>query len=198
LLPGKLSSGPSLLVLPVSSFKNFSNMIGVFLPSRETQTGEIGTADKCCVRQKGEVVNRARILLADDHDKMRDRVKRHLEHEFEVLGSVEDGFALLEAAARLKPDVCLLDISMPLLNGIETATRLIKSGSTAKIVFLTIHEDLDFVQAALKTGASGYVIKRQMVSDLRLAIKEALAGRIFISTSIAFGVKLDQHGESPP
>jgi DNA-binding NarL/FixJ family response regulator len=74
---------------------------------------------------------------------------------------------------------------MPLLNGIETATRLIESGSNAKIVFLTIHEDLDFVQAALKTGASGYVIKRRMVSDLRLAIREALAGRIFISTSIA-------------
>jgi DNA-binding NarL/FixJ family response regulator len=137
------------------------------------------------VSSKGEVVNRARILLADDHDEMRDRVKRHLEHEFDVLGSVEDGFALLEAAARVQPDVCLLDISMPLLNGIETATRLIESGSNAKIVFLTIHEDLDFVQAALKTGASGYVIKRRMVSDLRLAIREALAGRIFISTSIA-------------
>ena len=143
-------------------------------------------------------MNRARILLADDHDKMRDRVTRHLEHEFEVLGSVEDGFALLEAAARLKPDVCLLDISMPVLNGIETATQLKQVGSSAKIVFLTIHEDVDFLRAALKTGALGYVIKRRMVSDLRLAIREALAGRIFISTSMALGGKLDQHEEFPP
>jgi DNA-binding NarL/FixJ family response regulator len=134
-------------------------------------------------------VNRARILLADDHVEMSDRVKRHLEDEFEVLDPVENGFALLDSAERLKPDVCLLDISMPVLNGIETANRLKESGSTAKIVFLTIHEDLDFVQAALKAGALGYVIKRRMVSDLRLAIREALAGRIFISASKAFETK---------
>jgi DNA-binding NarL/FixJ family response regulator len=136
-------------------------------------------------------VNRARILLADDHEEMRDRVKRHLEQEFEVLDSFETGFALLDSAARLKPDICLLDISMPVLNGIETANRLKRSGSTAKIVFLTIHEDLDFVRAALNTGALGYVVKRRMVSDLRLAIKEALAGRVFISSSIPFVTKSD-------
>jgi DNA-binding NarL/FixJ family response regulator len=130
-------------------------------------------------------VDRARILLADDHGKMRDRVKRLLEREFEVVDSVENGLALLEAAAELEPDVCLLDISMPVLNGIETATRLKQSGSTAKIVFLTIHEDPDFVRAALKTGASGYVVKRRMVSDLRPAIREALAGRTFVSSSVA-------------
>lgn len=127
-------------------------------------------------------MNRPRILLADDHDVMRARVKRHLEREFEVVDAVEDGRALLETAARLKPDVCLLDISLPILNGIETANRLKQSGSTAKIVFLTIHEDPDFVQAALETGALGYVVKRRMVSDLRPAIKEALAGRIFVSS----------------
>src|SRR6266403_5444443 len=118
---------------------------------------------------------------------MRDQIRVLLEHEFEVLDSVENGLALLEAVARLNPDVCLLDISMPILNGIETATRLKEAGSTAKIVFLTIHEDLDFVKAALRTGASGYVIKRRMVSDLLRAINEALAGRIFISSSIGFG-----------
>jgi DNA-binding NarL/FixJ family response regulator len=134
-------------------------------------------------------VARARILLADDHSEMRDRVKRLLECEFEVIDSVEDGLALLEAASKLKPDVCVLDISMPVLNGIKTATRLKQSGSTAKIVFLTIHEELEFVQAALKTGASGYVVKRRMVSDLRPAINEVLAGRIFVSSSIAVGPK---------
>lgn len=130
-------------------------------------------------------MNRARILLADDHKEMRDRVKRYLEREFEVVEAVDNGRALLEAASKLRPDVCLLDISMPILNGIETAIQLKERGSTAKILFLTIHEDLDFVQAALKTGASGYVIKRRMASDLRTAIREALAGRTFISSSIA-------------
>ena len=134
-------------------------------------------------------MDRARILLADDHGAMRERVKRYLAHEFEVLGSVENGLELLEAAAKLQPDVCLLDISMPILDGIETATRLRESGSAAQIVFLTIHEDPDFVQAALKTGALGYVIKRRMVSDLRLAIQEALAGRRFISPMAPCGVE---------
>lgn len=126
-------------------------------------------------------MNRARILLADDHDEMRDRVKRYIEQEFELLGAVKNGRDLLEAAVKLNPDVCLLDISMPELNGIETAAKLKESGSTAKIVFLTVHEDVDFVQAALQTGASGYVVKRRMASDLRTAIREALAGRVFIS-----------------
>ncbi|HKO60760.1 MAG TPA: response regulator transcription factor [Pyrinomonadaceae bacterium] len=127
------------------------------------------------------MVNRARILLADDHADMRDRVKRCLEHEFDVLDPVENGLALLEAAAKLEPDVCLLDISMPMLDGIETANQLRAIDCPSQIVFLTIHEDPDFVQAALKTGALGYVIKRRMVSDLQRAIRAALAGRKFIS-----------------
>ena len=125
----------------------------------------------------------ARILLADDHKEIRDKVKRYLEADFNVLDAVEDGRALLDAAAKLDPDICLLDISMPVLNGIEAAALLKESGSKAKIIFLTVHEDADFLQAALKTGASGYVIKRLMASDLHRAINEALAGRIFVSSS---------------
>ena len=140
---------------------------------------------------------RARILLADDHKGMRDRVVRLLGHEFDILDPVEDGSALLEAASHLQPDVCLLDISMPVVNGIEAATRLKERGATAKIIFLTIHEDLDFVQAALKTGASGYVVKRQMASDLRTAVKEALAGRIFISTLVPIGADKERKREVP-
>jgi DNA-binding NarL/FixJ family response regulator len=128
-------------------------------------------------------VHSARILLADDHKEIRDKVKRYLESDFNVLDAVEDGRALLDAAAKLDPDVCLLDISMPVLNGIEAAALLKESGSKAKIIFLSVHEDTDFLQAALKTGASGYVIKRLMASDLRRAITEALAGRIFVSSS---------------
>ncbi len=131
-------------------------------------------------------MNRARILLADDHKEMRERVRRHLEHEFDVVEAVENGRVLVDAASRLNPDVCLLDISMPVLDGIEAAIQLRESGSPAKIVFLTIHEDRDFVQAALKTGASAYVVKRSMASDLGIAIREALAGRTFISSSLHY------------
>ena len=141
-------------------------------------------------------MNRTRILLADDHKRMRDQVKRLLEPEFEVLDSVEDGLALLEAAEKLHPDVCLLDISMPILNGIDTATRLKQSDSTAKVVFLTIHEDPDFLQAALKTGATGYVLKRRMALDLRKALKAVLAGRVFVSASGALREQPDHAGEA--
>jgi DNA-binding NarL/FixJ family response regulator len=148
-------------------------------------------------RKKEKSVNRARILLAEDHDEMRDQIKRLLEQEFEVLDSVKNGLALLEAAAKLSPDVCLLDIAMPILNGIETATRLRQAGSNAKIVFLTNHDDPDLLQAALNTGASGYVLKWRMALDLRRAINEALAGRTFISASIARGVKPEPTAEPP-
>ena len=140
----------------------------------------------------------ARILLADDHKEIRDKVKRYLESEFNVLDAVENGRALLEAAARLDPDVCLLDISMPVLDGIETANQLKENGSKAKVIFLTVHEDTDFLQAALKTGASGYVIKRLIASDLHRAVKEALAGRIFISSSVASNARVDQDEVSNP
>jgi DNA-binding NarL/FixJ family response regulator len=137
-------------------------------------------------------VNRPRILLADDHKEMRDRIQRHLELEFDVVAAVENGRTLLEAASRLNPDVCLLDISMPVLNGIETAIQLKERGSTAKVLFLTIHEDPDFLDAALKTGASGYVLKRRMASELRPAIRDVLAGKTFISSSTFFRDRTDK------
>jgi len=146
---------------------------------------------------RGKSVNRARILSADDHEEMRDQIKSLLDNEFEVLDSVEDGLALLDAAARLHPDVCLLDISMPVLNGIETAERLKQRCSDAKVVFLTIHEDQDFLEAALKAGASGYVLKRRMALDLRPAIVEALAGRTFISACPGLRIKPKRTEHSP-
>ena len=131
---------------------------------------------------------RARILLADDHTAMRDRVVHLLEDEFEILDVFEDGQAIVEAAQRLKPDLCLLDISMPILNGIEVANELKQDGSTTKIIFLTIHEDPDFVQAAMNTGASGYVVKSRIASDLLTAMREVLAGRTFISPPLSLVV----------
>jgi DNA-binding NarL/FixJ family response regulator len=99
----------------------------------------------------------------------------------EVVGRVSDGQSLFDAARRLKPDVIVTDITMPLLSGIEASKKLRESGSTAKIIFLTVHSDVDFVQTCLATGAAGYVLKPRIVSDLLHAIQEALAGRTFIS-----------------
>ena len=129
---------------------------------------------------------RARILLADDHKEIRDRAVRLLEPEFEVVGAVSDGNALVRVYAQLKPDVCIIDISMPYLNGIEAAIKLRENGSEARIVFLTVNEDSDFVRAALKTGALGYVVKSRMASDLCAAITGAISGHLFVSPSCIF------------
>ena len=126
-------------------------------------------------------VRKMRIFLADDHRYVLELIRGLLEPTFEVVGAVEDGEALVEAAVNLRPDVIITDISMPKLNGIEAADRLRESGSSSKIVFLTVHADPDFVQAALKTGALAYVSKSRITTDLLLAIEEALKGRIFVS-----------------
>ena len=134
---------------------------------------------------------RARILLADDHKEIRDRAVRLLEPEFEVVGAVSDGNALVRVYAQLKPDVCIIDISMPYLNGIEAAIKLRENGSEARIVFLTVNEDSDFVRAALKTGALGYVVKSRMATDLCLAINGAIRGHLFVSPSCIFSADSD-------
>ena len=129
-------------------------------------------------------MTRARILLADDHKEMRELVVLLLDREFDIIGALPDGSAVVDATSRLRPDVCLLDISLPSLDGIEVARRLRQNGSPAKVIFLTIHEDRDFLRAALDTGARGYVVKRSLASDLPTAIREVLAGRIFVSSSL--------------
>lgn len=127
-------------------------------------------------------MTRARILVAEDHELMRNQVVRLLRRDFDVIEAVANGKALLEAVARLKPDVCVLDISMPKLNGIETATQLKQSNLSPKVIFLTIHNDADFVGAAFKSGAEGYVFKTRMCADLVVAVREVLAGRAFLSS----------------
>ena len=113
-----------------------------------------------------------------------------LEPEFEVVGKVCNGQALFEEAMRLKPDVIVTDISMPILNGIEAADRLRESGCNSRIVFLTVHSDADFVRTCLSAGAFGFVLKSQMANELVLAIREALAGNFFVSRH------LPRHGEA--
>lgn len=127
----------------------------------------------------------ARILLADDHRRLTEMEERFLSTEFEVVGKVGDGQALFDEALRLKPDVIVTDISMPILNGIEAAERLRDSGCKSRIVFLTIHSDAEFVRRCLSAGAFGYVAKPRMASELIPAIREALDGRIFVSRHVA-------------
>ena len=130
------------------------------------------------------LLGRPRVLLADDHLMMREKVTRMLESEFDIIGAVTDGEALLEEAAELDPDIVILDITMPGLPGIEAARRLRKAGSHAKIVFLTVHEDPDFIREALATGALGYVVKPRLASDLLVAMRVVLDGYSFVSPSV--------------
>jgi DNA-binding NarL/FixJ family response regulator len=108
-------------------------------------------------------------------------VENLVEGTCEVVGSLPDGRSLFDAAMILKPDIIITDISMPILNGIEAVNELHGAGSTSKIIFLTVHSDPDFLTSCLATGALGYVMKSRAVTDLIPAIKEVIAGRIFIS-----------------
>ena len=130
-------------------------------------------------------LSKIRVLLADDHGDMLDTVALLLVSEFDVVGTVTNGKALLSAAERLKPDVVIVDISMPILNGIEAVRRLKESGSQARVVFLTVHESPEYVHAALATGALGYVVKPRLGVDLGAAINAVHAGRSYLSPSIA-------------
>lgn len=109
--------------------------------------------------------------MADDHLVLRERVAALLEPDFEVVGQVANGRDLLTEARRLKPDVVVLDISMPLIDGIEAASQLLSSGSEARVVFLTIQDRIEFIRAGLATGALGYVIKSRLTIDLLTAIQ---------------------------
>ena len=131
-------------------------------------------------------MSRVRVLIAEDHQEMLENIRRVLEPEFEVVGAVGDGQALIAEAARIEPDVLLVDISMPALNGIEAVTQLRKEGSTATVVFLTVEEDPNWVRAALRAGGLGYVMKMSMAAELQTAIRDACAGRIFVSPGLAF------------
>jgi DNA-binding NarL/FixJ family response regulator len=124
---------------------------------------------------------RPRVLLADDHTLMLEGIRLMLEPEFELVGAVEDGRALLAAARKFKPDVILLDISMPLLNGIDAAVQLQRTSPSAKLIFVTMHADADYVTEAFRSGASGYLLKRAAASELLTAIREVLKGNQYVS-----------------
>ena len=124
---------------------------------------------------------RPRVLVADDHRAMLDSLVRLLSAEFDVVGAVADGLAAVAEAERLEPDLLVLDISMPGLNGIAAAARLKERGSTAKVVFVTNLHDRAFVQESLALGDVGFVVKDRLVADLLPATRRVLAGHSFVS-----------------
>ena len=130
-------------------------------------------------------MKRTRVLLADDHKIVLDGLKSLLEPEFELVGTVGDGRALVSAVEQLHPDVIVVDISMPLLNGIEAVRQIKKLDKQVKVVFLTMHPDVTYAIRAFEAGASGYVLKHSAASELLTAIHEAIKGRTYVTPMIA-------------
>ena len=129
-------------------------------------------------------MRKRRLLLADDHNILLEGLKALLASEFDVVATAGDGRAVLEAAEKHHPDIILLDISMPGLNGIEVARRLQQSVSTAKLIILTMHADLSFVRASFEAGVAGYVLKQSAATELVTALREVGGGRRYISVLI--------------
>ncbi len=143
-------------------------------------------------------MKKPRVLLADDHKIVIEGLKSLLRDEFEIVGSVEDGRALVEQASTLYPDVIVADISMPQLNGIEAARQIKKIDKNIKIVFLTMHQDATYAANAFEAGASGFVLKHSASSELIRAIREAIKGRTYVTPLIAGDlIYTYQEGGSP-
>jgi DNA-binding NarL/FixJ family response regulator len=130
-------------------------------------------------------VERPTVLLGDDHVMFTDGLRTILNPHFEIVGTAENGEDLVAAAERLHPDVIVLDISMPLLNGIKAARKLQTMGTSSKIVFCTMQTDPVFVTEAFHAGAVGYVLKSAAGSEIIAAISEALHGRTYVSPRMA-------------
>jgi DNA-binding NarL/FixJ family response regulator len=131
------------------------------------------------------MMSRPRILLADDHALVLAGFRKLLEPEFEIVGTVEDGRALVEAAIALKPDVILLDISMPLLNGIDAAVRVKQVLPETRLVFITMHSEPDYVAEAFRAGGAGYLLKRSAASELATAIHHVLRGELYVTPLVS-------------
>lgn len=141
-----------------------------------------------------------RILLADDHLLVLEGFRRILETQHELVGTVEDGRALLEAAKELQPDIVILDVSMPLLNGIDAAAQLKKICPRTKIIIVTMHADTEYVQSAFEAGATAYVLKRSALDELEQAIRAAIMGHSYITPLITqdmLNVFLSRTSETP-
>lgn len=130
-------------------------------------------------------MKKTRVLLADDHKFITEGLRSILEPEYEIAGTVSDGKELVKEAARLLPDVIVVDISMPKLNGIEAVREIKKDGNKAKIIFLTMHPDVTYASRALEAGGLGFVLKHSAPSELLVAIENALSDKKFFTQSVA-------------
>ena len=129
--------------------------------------------------------HRPRVLLADDHLLVAEALKSLLAQEFDLVGVVEDGRALVEAAGKLRPDVIVADVTMPHLNGIDALIQLRQSGDRVPVVFLTMHRDVSFARRALDAGASGFVLKHSAPAELLSALRAALEGNTYLTPQLA-------------
>jgi len=129
-------------------------------------------------------MKRTTILIADDHKMFAQGLASLLEEEFELVGIVENGKALIEAATLLEPEVIVVDISMPILNGFDAVRRLKQSGTTAKVIFLTMHADSRLLAEAIRCGGAGYVLKQSAGEDLVHAIREVIAGHNYVTPEV--------------
>jgi len=130
-------------------------------------------------------MSRPTLLLADDHTMFSQGLQSLLEDEFDLVGAVGDGEELVEAASRLNPDVIVVDISMPVMNGFDAVRQLKKRGSTAKIIFLTMHADDRLLAEAFRCGGAGYILKQSAGEELITGIGKVLAGQKYVTPLIA-------------
>jgi DNA-binding NarL/FixJ family response regulator len=130
-------------------------------------------------------MKKARVLLAEDHVLVSEGLTKLLETDFTLVGTVTDGRALVQAVKEHTPDIAIIDISLPLLNGLEAARQIKKCEPHTKLIFLTMHAEENFVRDAFKSGGSGYVLKQSATAELVFAIKEVYQGRTYVSPSVA-------------
>jgi DNA-binding NarL/FixJ family response regulator len=134
------------------------------------------------------LIKRTRILLADDHSILLAGIQHLLEAHYDLVGQVSDGRSLVEAAGRLRPDLIILDIAMPLLNGIDAARQIKKMWPEARLLFLTMHASTVYLREALDAGGLGYVLKSSAVEELRIAIQTVLKGQTYVAPSFEPGI----------
>src|SRR5262245_24664565 len=130
-------------------------------------------------------MSRPRVLVADDHRMVAEGLKSLLSADFELVGVVDDGRALIEAAKKQRPDVIVMDISMPHLNGLDALGLLMKDSPGAKVVILTMHQEVTYARRALEAGAAGFVLKHSAPAELLTAIRAALEGKTYITPALA-------------
>lgn len=135
-----------------------------------------------------EMLGKARIILADDHGLILEGLRTLLEKDFDVVGTATNGRDLITEAERLEPDAVLLDVSMPVLNGMEAARQIKSRAPRIKILFVTQKGDREYVQAALRFGASGYILKQAAVNEIGTALREVLTGRYYVSPALRKGI----------